>query len=111
MNVLAVTLAAILAQASSIGGGVTKAGSTEPLANVTLELRAADAGDSVQYTVISADDGKFSFRNVKAGKYRLVANRSGYVRIEYGQRKQAPQQEAPLQTWLLSAWRCVRNHK
>ena len=51
-----------------------------------VELRR-DGDDAVQYAASSADDGKYVFRNVRPGRYRVAAARSGYVRMEYGERR------------------------
>jgi hypothetical protein len=67
---------------ASIEGTVLKLGTTEaiPRAKVTL----SQPGNS---QAITADDGgKFAFRSLAAGQYRLTASRDGYVAAEYGQR-------------------------
>jgi protocatechuate 3,4-dioxygenase beta subunit len=70
---------------ASIDGVVTKFGSGDPIPNGIVELRS-EPEDRVQYTVATAEDGKYAFRNIRPGRYRLVATRTGYVRMEYGQR-------------------------
>ena len=67
---------------ASIEGAVLRLGTTDaiPRAKVTI----TQPGSS---QAITADDsGKFVFRNLAAGQYRLSATRDGYVAAEYGQR-------------------------
>jgi len=67
---------------ASIEGSVLRLGTTDaiPRAKVTI----TQPGSS---QAITADDsGKFVFRNLAAGQYRLSATRDGYVAAEYGQR-------------------------
>ena len=67
---------------ASIEGTVLRLGTTDaiPRAKVTI----TQPGSS---QAITADDsGKFVFRNLAAGQYRLSATRDGYVAAEYGQR-------------------------
>ena len=67
---------------ASIEGIVLRLGTTDaiPRAKVTI----TQPGSS---QAITADDsGKFVFRNLAAGQYRLSATRDGYVAAEYGQR-------------------------
>src|SRR4051794_38651220 len=103
MNILALMLSLLVAQtAASVEGVVVKMGSSEPLAGIRVELhleRAEDrsAGRSdvrpETYTVSTSEAGKFTFQNVAAGAYRLIATRDGggYVPAEYGQRSPSTQ--------------------
>jgi hypothetical protein len=47
---------------------------------------AAPVQPSQPSTATTGADGKFSFKNLKAGSYRIVATVNGFVRTEYGQR-------------------------
>jgi protocatechuate 3,4-dioxygenase beta subunit len=99
---LGVALAVFLAQATTtfsgpvgvIQGIVVKAGANESLSKTTLELRGdndpvpaasgppgfpALATKPLSNTTSEAD-GRFLFRNVRPGRYRIVATRPGYVR-------------------------------
>lgn len=95
MSIIAALISLLLQAAApqataSIEGVVVKAGSNEPLAGVSVELsRAAGAPAGQAATVITADDGRFVFRDVAAGSYRLVATRgdSQYAPAEFGQRE------------------------
>jgi protocatechuate 3,4-dioxygenase beta subunit len=69
---------------ASIEGSVLKLGTTEavPRAKVTLSQQGSPNSQA-----ITADDGgKFAFRNIAPGQYRLTATRDGYVAAEFGQR-------------------------
>ena len=83
---LALMAAPAAAQSSSLQGRVVKWGTTEPIAKATVELRPVEAGGSPPYVATTAADGTFVFGSVRAGQYRIVAARPGYVAAEYGQR-------------------------
>src|SRR5215471_789405 len=74
------------AQPSSLEGRVVQWSSTEPVAKATVELRPAGADGAPPYVATTAADGTFVFGSVRAGQYRIVATRPGYVAAEYGQR-------------------------
>jgi hypothetical protein len=74
------------AKPSSLEGRVVKWGTAEPIAKATVELRPVEAGGPPPYVVKTATDGTFVFASVRAGQYRIVATRPGYVAAEYGQR-------------------------
>jgi protocatechuate 3,4-dioxygenase beta subunit len=57
-----------------------------PLKRVTVFLRRA-AGRGQQHVAITDPNGIFSFSAVEPGQYRLSADRPGFVRHEYGQKK------------------------
>ena len=91
MKVLIAALLAFLLQASeqyppaSLQGFVRIAGTADPLSKVTLELRTVEGNAKTSFAT-TIDDGRFVFRNVPPGRYRLVATRTGYLPSEYGQR-------------------------
>jgi hypothetical protein len=85
--------AAQSASPGAIQGTVVKSGTSEALSKATVELRADDgraplpaipqllALDAAPLlTTTTEADGRFVFRNVRPGRYRLVTNRPGYVR-------------------------------
>jgi len=79
------------APTASIEGIVTKLGTTEPIPGAVAELsqpgpRPGAPAEAVKVT--TGDDGKFAFRNLQPGQYRLVATRAGgiYNPAQYGQR-------------------------
>ena len=101
MNVLRwMALVAVLMQnvpprpvgTASVEGVVMKLGTNEPIAGADLELTRQPDGDPASvpppYTAISGADGKFAFRNIASGTYKLVAARIGgnFTPFEYGQR-------------------------
>jgi hypothetical protein len=76
---------------ASVEGVVVKTGTNEPIAGVDIELTIQPllgGPQSPPYAATSGADGKYVFRNVAAGNYKLVAARIGgsYVPVEYGQR-------------------------
>ena len=89
---------------ASIEGVIARIGSGEPIAGVQVTLSrvaavpfdAAPAADTAATLQTSAPalipstasdrEGKFFFRDLDPGSYRLTAARNGYVRQEYGQR-------------------------
>ena len=92
----------------TISGVVARVATGDPIAKVTVTLsrvntpagargagpqeQPAGQGVSVQVqqpanvTATTDDQGKFQFKDVEAGAYRLVAARNGFARQEYGQR-------------------------
>jgi hypothetical protein len=74
----------------AVEGVVVRASTNEPVANAQVTLIAAmpsassTAADSTQ--TLTDRNGKFVFRNVAPGSYRIAAARNGYARQEYGQR-------------------------
>jgi hypothetical protein len=93
MNVLHTALMILLLQTSvlqqmgSIEGSVFISGTTDPVASATVELRLV-GDERLQYSVSTNDEGRFAFRNVSEGSYRVSVTNPGHVRTEYGQRSQ-----------------------
>jgi len=89
---------------ASIEGVVFKLGTNEPIAGAYVELSKAELFSALPSTTqpppidakappsifrtTTTNDGRFVLRELPAGRYRLVATRSGtsYVPAEYGQR-------------------------
>jgi 5-hydroxyisourate hydrolase-like protein (transthyretin family) len=73
-------------QTSSLEGIVVKRGTTDPLAGVEVELSRVEGKPEVTYTR-TGNDGRFLFRDLSEGTYRLVAARGGttYYPAEFGQ--------------------------
>ena len=83
---------------ASIEGIVVRLGTSEPISGVDLELTATTAPPAAgpgstpppqpPFTAKSGSDGKFAFRNLPSGTFKLVAARIGgaFVPAEYGQR-------------------------
>jgi len=72
----------------SIEGIVVRVGTNDPIAGARLRLSGSNPATSVSPTATAITDarGVFVIREVEAGSYRIVVERSGYVRQEYGQR-------------------------
>src|SRR6266404_3578699 len=66
---------------TAIQGTVSRLGTEEPLAKVTVELKGA----ARPLTTITERDGQFYFPNLGPGEYRLTAKRDGFVPAEWGQ--------------------------
>ena len=64
---------------------VLKLGTTEAIPRAKVTLGQPGSGN-VSQAVTADDGGKFVFRNVAPGQYRLTATRDGYVPAEFGQR-------------------------
>jgi protocatechuate 3,4-dioxygenase beta subunit len=71
----------------TIEGIVVRLGTNTPLNRARVELRGAEGSEFVRQ-VMTFDDGRFVITGVAPGRYRLFAERNGFVRSEYGQ--QAP---------------------
>jgi hypothetical protein len=67
-----------------VSGVLVNSVSGTPLANARLTL-AATPERTQGRVVLSANDGRFVFEGVPAGKYALTAERRGYVPKSYGQ--------------------------
>lgn len=70
----------------TVEGQVVKAGTGESLRKALIVLRKTDARDS-SYSASTGEDGRFVIPNVEPGRYRLSAERNGYLRANYGQRR------------------------
>jgi protocatechuate 3,4-dioxygenase beta subunit len=71
--------------ASNIHGIVTDAAGA-PVANARVILRD-DASARAEYGTLSSTDGTFSFKDIAPGRYRLLAEKNGYIAGIYGQRQ------------------------
>ena len=70
---------------ASIEGSVVRFGSTDGIARAKVTLTPSQSTVAGQAVIVDGD-GKFAFRNLPAGQYRLTASRDAYVSAEYGQR-------------------------
>jgi 5-hydroxyisourate hydrolase-like protein (transthyretin family) len=68
-----------------ISGKVVDANSGAPLARCSVQIDPTGQGgqSGSARSVVTADDGQFIFEGVAPGKYRLSANKRGYLRQEY----------------------------
>jgi carboxypeptidase family protein len=88
--VLFTTIAVCFGQSGSISGVVVKFPSGEPVAGAVVKLTdeapsIAPPGFQLRSTTTAAD-GSFRFDPIDAGEYYVVANASGFLPTEYGQR-------------------------
>ncbi len=69
----------------TIEGTITSA-TGEPLKKVNITARRNDAGLSpgMSYSAVTDAEGHFVIADVDPGKYRVDAERTGYVRLQYG---------------------------
>src|SRR4030095_3411578 len=71
-------------QTGSIEGIVLRFGTTDPISRERVQLRPTSSPNS---QIVTADEGgKFAFRDLAPGQYRITVTRDGYVAGEYGQR-------------------------
>jgi hypothetical protein len=74
-----------LQQLGSIDGTVVRAGTTDGIARARITLTATQ-GNATPQTVTADGQGRFTFKEVGPGTYRLNATRDGFVAAEHGQR-------------------------
>src|SRR5436190_22951086 len=71
-------------QTGSIEGAIVKFGTTDTIPRAKVTLRPSNSPNS---QAVTADEGgKFAFRDLSPGQYRITVTRDGYVAGEYGQR-------------------------
>jgi hypothetical protein len=76
---------------ASVEGIVVNLGTNDPITGAIVELSRPSTTPGTPpeaFTITTGDDGKFSFRNLAPGEYRLVAAKPGgtYNPARYGQR-------------------------
>src|SRR6266850_7762047 len=89
-------------QKASIEGVVVRIGSGEPISGAEMKLlrvaatidatpeEAKSLGEAIGLPMLPSTatdrNGRFVFKDVDAGSYRISAARNGYAKLEYGQR-------------------------
>jgi hypothetical protein len=73
------------APTASIEGVVVRAGTSDGISRARVTLNPSQSSVGAQAVIVDGD-GKFAFRGLPAGQYRLNVTRDGYVSSEYGQR-------------------------
>ncbi len=73
------------AAGSSVAGKVVNAATGEPLKKAAVLLMRVEGRGQAQ-SMMTDEQGQFAFRSLETGRYRLLVNRTGYVRQAYGQR-------------------------
>lgn len=71
---------------ATVSGVVLRSGTTDPIAGAAIELSRPGSPAGSGYTTLAGADGKFAFKDIPPGDYKLAATRPGYMRGEYGQR-------------------------
>lgn len=74
-----------------IRGRVVAGDTGRPLRRARVSLAGIGLGRDGQHATSTGPDGSYVFRDLPAARYRITVNRSGYLRIEYGQRRPAEQ--------------------
>ncbi len=72
-----------------IEGQVVNAATGESVKKAEVVLISAGGGQNQRYTAITTAGGRFAIEDIESGRYRLMAIRSGYARLEYGARATA----------------------
>ncbi len=70
-----------------IRGQVVAADTGRPLRRARIQMTAPELGPGDNRTTSTGVDGKFEMRDLPAGRYTVTVNRSGYLRLSYGQRR------------------------
>jgi hypothetical protein len=78
-----------------IGGRILAADTGRPLRRAQIKVSAADAGRE-PLTISTDADGRYEFTDLPAGRYTVSVSRSGYLPLQYGQRR-ALEQGKPLE--------------
>lgn len=73
---------AALGARAAIAGVVTKDPTGEPVKKVLIELIAENQKEGGDYTATSGADGTFRIENILPGRYRLFAERTGFLDID-----------------------------
>lgn len=67
---------------AAIQGVVTRDPTGEPVKKVLIELIAENQKEAGDYTATSGPDGVFRIENILPGRYRLFAERSGFLDVD-----------------------------
>ena len=78
-----------------IRGRVVAADTDRPLRRARIQVSASELGGENRTTSTNAD-GRYEIKELPAGRYTVTVNRSGYLRLSYGQRRPF-EQGKPLQ--------------
>jgi hypothetical protein len=70
----------------SVSGTVVRLSDAAPLKTAIVELVNRDDPQERPESAVTDSEGRFQLKGVDAGPYRLVVNRRGFVRQEYGQK-------------------------
>src|SRR5215510_2920997 len=86
MHILGILIISLFAQTrlGSVDGIVLRAGTSQPISNAVVELTGNDKSGPL--ALATGPDGRFEFRHLQPGQYRLAVSRTGYLNSSYGQR-------------------------
>jgi protocatechuate 3,4-dioxygenase beta subunit len=79
MITMQLALLAVVLQNTSVHGVVLR-GQNDPLSKATVELRSDSNNAPLLGSMLTDNDGKFVFQNVRPGRYQLTVKRQGYTR-------------------------------
>src|SRR5918994_5786105 len=71
---------------AAISGRVTAADTGRPLRRARISVTSAETGGRPR-TGSTGTDGRYEVPDLPAGRYRIRVERSGYLSLEYGQRR------------------------
>lgn len=83
---IALTMVGAQTRPATIEGLVVQIESGKAIPDAAVELSSTAPNAGIPYTAAVAADGRFTFKDIPPGQYRLAATSRGYVRAEYGQR-------------------------
>jgi Carboxypeptidase regulatory-like domain len=70
------------ASRAAIEGIVTKEPGSEPVKKALIELIAENQAEGGDYTAVSSADGGFRIEGIMPGRYRLFAERTGFLEVD-----------------------------
>jgi protocatechuate 3,4-dioxygenase beta subunit len=79
--------AATKASRATLHGVVTKDPGGEPVKKVLMELIAENQNDGGNYTAVTDADGSFHMEGILPGRYRLFAERTGFLEVDSHRRR------------------------
>ena len=80
-------LATVALQAAVIQGIVVENQTSRPVARATVMLEPVTGGSGPRRSIRTNTNGFFSFTALSAGAYLLTASRTGFVTVQYGQKR------------------------
>jgi hypothetical protein len=81
------TSAAALKGTGVIKGRVVAGDSGRPLRRARVSLSGIGLGRDGQHSTSTGPDGSYAFKELPPARYRITVTRSGYLSIDYGQRR------------------------
>jgi protocatechuate 3,4-dioxygenase beta subunit len=72
------------AEAGTIQGRIVSETTGEPIRKARVLLNRIGESRREPYSTTTSEDGRFTLRDVEPGKYRLLATKNGYAKIQFG---------------------------